>query len=621
MIARHSPTPFALAFLIFVALGLVTASADGDIDWRQLQPHPRLLARAADFASLKDRLRSDPELARRYELLKARAVQLLDEPPAKYQIPDGKRLLSVSREVLQRVYTLALVYRIEQDERFLDRCWRELDNAASYKDWNPSHFLDTAEMTHAFAIGYDWLFHVWTNSRRQAIAAAIIDLGLTPGLRSYRGEARYGWWTGAVHNWNQVCNGGMVLGALALADENRELADEIVTQVLRRLPKAMEEYVPNGGYKEGASYWEYGTSYNVLAIAALESALGSDFGLSKASGFSATGHFPVYMTSPTGQPFNFADCKGNRAGHSAALYWLGRRFEQPLWLWHAERYSANQSGALELLWRNVPPKDFGLKNQPRAMAWPVVEAVTMRGSWTDEGAAFVGFKGGHPADNHAQADLGSFVYDASGVRWAIDLGPDNYNLPGYFDSRVGRWNFYRNRAEGHNTLVINPGKGPDQVITARSKLVATRTEGDQPFAVADLTPAYASHAKRVRRGVMLSENRDLLVQDEIEGQSMNLYWFMHTRAVIALSEQDRVATLTAENKKLIVRLVEPKDGRFTASPALPLPGSPNVDGQVDNEGVRKLTMNLTDSGTCRIVVWLSPTDAPPPRVVNMDQWK
>ena len=35
---------------------------------------------------------------------------------------------------------------------------KELRAAAAFPDWNPSHFLDTAEMTHAFAIGYDWLY-------------------------------------------------------------------------------------------------------------------------------------------------------------------------------------------------------------------------------------------------------------------------------------------------------------------------------------------------------------------------------------------------------------------------------------------------------------------------------
>ena len=29
---------------------------------------------------------------------------------------------------------------------------------SKFEDWNPSHFLDVAEMTAGLAIGYDWLY-------------------------------------------------------------------------------------------------------------------------------------------------------------------------------------------------------------------------------------------------------------------------------------------------------------------------------------------------------------------------------------------------------------------------------------------------------------------------------
>jgi hypothetical protein len=65
--------------------------------------------------------------------------------------------LSASRQVLDRVRTLALVSRFYGDRRYSNRAWQELEAAAAFPDWNPSHFLHTAEMTHAFALGYDWL--------------------------------------------------------------------------------------------------------------------------------------------------------------------------------------------------------------------------------------------------------------------------------------------------------------------------------------------------------------------------------------------------------------------------------------------------------------------------------
>ena len=125
---------------------------------KTLQPgHPRLHLDRRGFEVLKSRIRDNRTLAEWYVRVRNSADDLLSEAPNTYRIPDGKRLLGTSRSVLQRVYTLALAFRIEGDTKYLDRAWEELDAAAHFKDWNPSHFLDTAEMTHAFAIGYDWL--------------------------------------------------------------------------------------------------------------------------------------------------------------------------------------------------------------------------------------------------------------------------------------------------------------------------------------------------------------------------------------------------------------------------------------------------------------------------------
>ena len=80
----------------------------------------------------------------------------------------------------------------------------------------------------------------------------------------------------------------------------------------------------------------------------------------------------------------------------------------------------------------------------------------MRSAWDDPNAVSVDFKAGDNKANHSHLDLGSFIVDALGVRWACDLGADDYNMPGYFGGK--RWTYYRLRAEGHNTLVINSGR-------------------------------------------------------------------------------------------------------------------------------------------------------------------
>ena len=153
-----------------------------------------------------------------------------------------------------------------------------------------------------------------------------------------------------------------------------------------------------------------------------------------------------------------------------------------------------------------------------------------RSAWNDKDAIYVGFKGGDNAANHAHLDLGTFVLDALGQRWAVDLGPDDYDLPGYFGPE--RLTYERLKTSGQNTLLMD---GADQDPKAVAPLTSYRSSADGGFAIADLTAAYAgSGATRVHRGVSLRDNRTrVLIQDEVEtSRAVELAWTMHTQAAV-----------------------------------------------------------------------------------------
>ena len=67
--------------------------------------------RGQNFDLIKSRLASQPEFHALYAKLLREGDKILTEPPSKSEIPDGLRLLSTSRRVLHRVYTLGLLYR------------------------------------------------------------------------------------------------------------------------------------------------------------------------------------------------------------------------------------------------------------------------------------------------------------------------------------------------------------------------------------------------------------------------------------------------------------------------------------------------------------------------------
>ncbi|MFV2069535.1 MAG: heparinase II/III family protein, partial [Pirellulales bacterium] len=520
---------FVAALLVMFAIGVASASAQVDLPPADrllgtLAPdHPRLLVSAAGFARIRAGIeKHESPLGRWYQAIHRQADEILAQPVSLYEIPDGLRLLSTSRRVVSRTYTLALVYRMTGERKYRDRAWRELETAAGFPDWNDKkHFLDTAEMTHALAIGYDWLYDQWSDAERTILRDAIVQMGLRPAMAVYENKSTHWGWHRSHHNWNQVCNGGVSLGALAVAEVEPKLAARVLHQAAQSITIAMEQFAPDGACVEGPGYWHYATSYNVYYLAALESALGTDFGFTTMPGFSKTGDFPVYLTGPFGKTFNFADAGDGRI-RAPQLFWLAQRFHEPRWAEYQREYAAPT--VHDIIWYVSPdalrttdkrPLDKSLSendagsvrrsggvtseqdSRARSKYFRGAEVVTMRSGWDDPDALFVGVMAGDNGVNHSNLDLGSFVFDALGQRWVLDLGADNYNLPGYFDPKAKRWNYYRMRAESHNTLVFNPDGQPDQAIDGKCAIVRFDANRDRPFAIADLTGAYRRHAKSV----------------------------------------------------------------------------------------------------------------------------
>ena len=173
-------------------------------------------------------IRKDKNYEQIYNKIREKAEKILAEPVSKYEIPHGLRLLSFTRRVLNSAYILSFIYRMEKDKKYLSRLWEEIYSAANFPDWNPRHFLDTAEMAHAFAIAYDWCYHYWEEKQRKIISEVLLSKALKVALDCYQGKTPYGWWIKSRYNWNQVCNGGIGMASISLLDEYPEICSTIL---------------------------------------------------------------------------------------------------------------------------------------------------------------------------------------------------------------------------------------------------------------------------------------------------------------------------------------------------------------------------------------------------------
>ena len=511
---------------------------------------PRVLANGGDIMRSRRLSRRHPDAAQSRADLRAAADRLVGLAPAPYR-KVGPRLQFFAYK--NRILTLALAWRLEGDPRYAAQAQLEMLAAAAYPDWNPGHYLDTAEMTAATALGYDWFADVLPAASRRRIRRAIVNKGLRTSLCSYR---RGSGPLVQTSNWGIVTNTGMAMGAVAVADTHPRMAAAVLGQALRRVRAPMWRYRGDGSYPEGPGYWRYATEHAVKLQATLRAAFGRDFGLGNISGFARTGNYPLRALGPTGEVANFGNASAE-LGNSAHLYWLARRFGRPVDAWLARRLQDQVWSPLHLLWYSPRQRAPRRGRFPASAVSQPLQTAFLRSGWRDAGAAFAALKGGSNAATHAQPELGAFIYDVRGTRWALDLGLDDYNLPGYFDPKRSR-SYYRLATEGQNTLTI---EGRTQPHDAAARVVRFRRTRRGPRTVVDLSRAYPL-ARSVRRGVALL-GTSLLVQDEVAARKrVMVRWGMHTAAGVTLSADRRTATLRQDGETVVARLLRPAGGRF-----------------------------------------------------------
>ncbi|MCC7493880.1 MAG: discoidin domain-containing protein [Fimbriimonadaceae bacterium] len=601
---------------------------------RLRRQHPRLILLDEQLPALRQRIATDPLCRGWYANVQQQAAALAAKPVRKHELPDGRRLLSISRDVLDRIYHWGLVYRLDGGAQWRERAWQELQAVVNYPDWNPAHYLDTAEMMHAVAIGYDWFYQDWTPAQRQTLREGLWKHGLRLSHASYSGQKAEGGqgWKTVTNNWNFVCNGGSGIAALAVLDELPDEGTTVLDTGFQCIQIPLQHFEPDGAWWEGIGYWGYSQRYLLSYLRALETACGTDFGLVKAcanQGFGKSGDFPIYLSSPRNGYFNFADSgSGGGTYRHWAFFYLAARYQNPLYLDY-QRRAAN--GTPEDLIYYEPFEAAGeAADAPLDRHFRGAEVVTLRGSWADPDAVFAGLKAGRNGIAHAHQDLGSFAWYALGEKWVMDLGTEGQTYQGHVH-HLPSWHFYRIRAEGHNTLVFNPAEADSQNPRGDSKVQRFESAPHEALAVVDLTDAYRAHARQVTRGFRLfDQRRALQVQDEITAaRPSEVWWFSHsdTNTKTTLAADGREAVLERNGKVCQALLLSPAGAQFEVLPAAPLPSSPNPSIQNQNKNMTKLAIHLRDvSSTTISVVYRArlasePASVARPAVSAIADWK
>lgn len=541
----------------------------------EIPPHPRLLVTEHDWNALPARMKAQPEVAKVIKVCKARADAVLEAPNLTYELT-GRRMLTVSREAVTRVLDLSTAWKTTGDRRYLDRCRSEMLSLCAFADWHPSHHLDTAEMQAAIAIGFDWLHADLSEADRKTIAAALLEKGLKTTLADKKVVGR-------DNNWNQVCNGGMVLSAIALREIEPELALTALNEARVNIPIALSAgYTPDGAYAEGAGYWAYGTVYSILTAEALRTAKLPGAGIVEHPGFLESGKFKALAYGNVNLMFNYGDNHESKPDATAVIAWMSRENRSAM-IWRRfasayEQIDPKRSDiflALAAFW--IPePADLESGKQPLHYLGTGKSPIALHRTGFGEDDLFLGVKAGKASVNHGHMDAGSFVLDWLGQRWASDLGSQNYNsLERHgmilFDMKQDsrRWTVFRLNQTSHNTLTYNGG--PHDVDGA-AEILYSRGAPENKTVVDLSAPLDLPMGASAERTFEITDHPvTLVITDMLTGLKPGdtVEWHMMTRAKAKPTSAGFGLALGGE--KIDLGISSDRNGKNSSKPADPPP--------------------------------------------------
>lgn len=502
---------------------------ENDIDFSKIsQSHPRLFFKDTEIDFIKNNLDKNPVLKVLHNKVINTADEYLNAPKLEYCLDAaGKRMISISRLYLKRISALAYAYKFTKDEKYLKAAEREMLNSASFENWNPRHFLDTAEMALSIAVGLDSLHNDLSQNTKDILTNALIEKALSKNA----------WGFTAPNNWNQVCNTCITCAAIVIFERDNALSKRIITRTLNAIAVPLQAYAPDGVYPEGVGYGEYGTTLQVLLIKTLRETFGTSFDLEKSQGFMGLAKFTTANFSHTDLCFNFSD-SGGSTPVSPTLFWFAnenndlsiltplkhRLTDVNTWSDHGVSVKSLFHRMMPLFLIDVAKTDISkIPNSVKKLYYGRGTCSVATIKTSNEPKIFVGIKAGRGSNGHGHIDTGSFVLDMGKYRWVEDV----LILPYYemerhkinlFDRSVNsvRWQLIRYNNNFHSTLTANE-KNHD--IEAIAPIVAIWDTDQKRGVKVDMTGALSGDVALATRSFKVINEQYFEITDTIKGNS------------------------------------------------------------------------------------------------------
>jgi len=335
----------------------------------------------------------------------------------------------------------------------------------------------------------------------------------------------------------------------------------VIGYAVKYTPTLLKTFAPEGVFNEGPGYWSYNGMFMSLFFDNLNRILKKDYDLPEFAGLDNTARYYMAQVGPSNLTFNYGDAS-DHFDYSPTFFFLSKQYNQPE---VAAFYRGRIKSALDeykltgefdfprLFFLAIPWFDNSapveVKEEELIIFNGVTDLIIINGDKrSDINRLYLASKSGRATWSHNHLDGGSFVLDCDGERWGIEIGPESYSLPDFWDYKPGgvRWNYFRNNNHAHSTLSI------DNKISnsaGEGEIIKVNKNGLYPFGIFDLSSYYPDQAVSVMRGFKLLSPKTLLVKDEIalKPGSKEVSWRFVTRAEVQIN--GNTAILSQNGKK------------------------------------------------------------------------
>ncbi|TDU73012.1 heparinase II/III-like protein [Prosthecobacter fusiformis] len=583
-----------------------------------LKTRPRLIHAAPGWTYLKGLPAADPVAAKMIENLKAGGEKLLEAPELTRIFGEQKSTVTPGSKAMFRMAALGVLNFVDGDPRWKERGVREMiaiTDPATFQNWYVDEPAVTADFLIAASLGYDY-FRDGMNAKQatdartymieKGIGALVALLKGEPVPESARGKAAgvtnapkpKGTPKGGAKDKEEVepdaehmaAASALILAGICLQDEDPSAAKQAIDAGGKVFGKGMLRFAPDGIWPEGMEAGEQVLDYAIMVMQTLKANAGTDLGFSLLEGIPQAGLARLHLVGPSNQLFNYGDAQGTTLSRPWVSTWLaGAHGNMGTKALAAGAAPSADTAFLNLaghfMYYNPHAAGDGTPDSPDYV-FPGGAVAALRSSW-DKDAYYVAVKGGDNSIPTAQLDIGSFVLEAGGVRWGIELGAESDRAPGFSPAadRTKRYALYVEGTPGQNTVMM----GGNQELDAQSAVLSGHSTPELGILAVDLTKAYSKLAKDVYRGAMMVRGAKpyLVLQDDMAVKNTTpVTWSMHTRAEVTVDGSK--ATLTEKDKTLHAVILSPAGATFTTED----PPEPASEQMKKLTGIKVLKVSL-----------------------------